>query len=95
MLNAGQIGYVELDGDPLNNMKGRVDGTINDIVIHDMEVFEKLVRFMHDNDMGYFALSHAVDRCPMCGFTGVIKDECPQCHYRDKEKKDIGVINRL
>lgn len=79
LCNAGSISYVELAGDPLNNM----------------EVFEKLVRFMHDNDMGYFALSHAVDRCPMCGFTGVIKDECPKCHYRDKERKDIGVMNRL
>lgn len=67
-----------MDGDPLNNL----------------EVFEKLVRYMYDHDMGYFAISHAVDRCPKCGYTGVIKDECPKCHYKETENVDIGLVKR-
>lgn len=72
------ISYIEMDGDPLNNL----------------EVFEKLVRYMYDHDMGYFAISHAVDRCPKCGYTGVIKDECPKCHYKETENVDIGLVKR-
>ena len=63
-----------MDGDPLNNL----------------EVFEKLVRSMYEHDMGYFAISHAVDRCPICGYTGVIKDECPACHYKEIDNYDMG-----
>lgn len=78
MLNAGQIGYVELGGDPTENL----------------DTFEKLIRYMYENDMGYFALTHNVDRCPVCGYTGVIKDECPKCHYKEQEHCDLGIINR-
>ena len=44
--NAGHITYVELDGDPTKNL----------------EVFEKIVRCMHDNGVGYGAINHPVDR---------------------------------
>ena len=67
LCNAGHITYVEMDGDPLNNL----------------EAFEKIVRYMHDKGIGYGAINHPVDRDPICGFTGVIKDECPHCHRKE------------
>lgn len=79
LCNAGAISYVIMDGDPLNNL----------------EVFEKILRFMYENNMGYFSISHAVDRCPVCGYTGVIKDECPLCHYKETKHVDIGVQKRI
>lgn len=78
LFNAGQIAYVIMDGEPLNNL----------------EVFEKIIRYMYKNDMGYFSISHNVDRCPKCGYTGIIKDECPVCHYKEQEHCDIGVVTR-
>ena len=65
--NAGHIGYVEMDGDPLKNLKA----------------FEKVVRAMHDAGMGYFSINHPVDRDPVCGYTGIIDNECPHCHRHE------------
>lgn len=63
LCNAGAISYIELDGDPTKNVTA----------------FEKLVRAMHDADMGYFSINHPVDRDPVCGYTGVINNICPKC----------------
>ena len=73
LCNAGHIAYIEMDGDPTKNIK----------------VFEKLVRAMHDNDMGYFAINHPVDRDPVCGYTGIINNECPHCHRREESTKEF------
>ncbi|MCI6284817.1 anaerobic ribonucleoside triphosphate reductase, partial [Selenomonas sp.] len=59
--NAGHIAYIEMDGDPTKNVKA----------------FEAVVRAMHDADMGYFSINHPVDRDPVCGYTGIIENECP------------------
>ena len=67
LANAGHIGYIEVDGDPLKNL----------------EAFEALIRLMHDNNMTYFSLNHKVDVCPACGFVGIIDDECPKCGHRE------------
>ena len=64
LCNAGHIAYVEMDGDPTKNLKA----------------FEKIVRAMHDANMGYFSINHPVDRDPICGYTGIIAEECPHCH---------------
>ena len=40
---------------------------------------------MHDNNIGYGAINHPVDRDPVCGYTGVINDECPCCHRKESE----------
>ena len=66
--NAGHIAYIEMDGDPSKNVKA----------------FEKVVRAMHDADMGYFSINHPVDRDPVCGYTGLIENECPHCHRKEK-----------
>ena len=67
LTNAGHITYVEMDGDPLNNI----------------EAFEKIIRYMHDCGIGYGSINHPVDRDPVCGYNGIIGDECPQCHRRE------------
>ena len=67
--NAGHISYIELDGDVSTNI----------------DAFEKIVRLMKENDFGYGAINHPVDRDPVCGYVGVIKDVCPGCGRRAYE----------
>ena len=69
LCNAGHITYVELDGDTARNL----------------EAMETLVRYMHDKNLGYFAISHPVDRDPVCGYVGVINGVCPRCGRREGE----------
>ncbi|MCD7810510.1 MAG: anaerobic ribonucleoside triphosphate reductase [Ruminococcus sp.] len=63
LTNAGHISYIELDGDPLENLLA----------------FEKVVRCMKESGIGYGAINHPVDRDPVCGYTGIIGDSCPCC----------------
>ncbi len=63
LTNAGHISYVELDGD----------------TAHNLEAFEEVVRCMHDAGIGYGSINHPVDRDPVCGYVGIIGDECPRC----------------
>ena len=69
LTNGGHISYVELDGDPLKNL----------------DAFEKVVRYMKEQGIGYGAINHPIDRDPCCGFTGIIDDECPNCRRREGE----------
>ncbi len=63
LTNGGHISYVELDGDVSQNL----------------EAFEKVVRCMKESGIGYGSINHPIDRDPVCGFTGIINDECPKC----------------
>ncbi|MCD7726911.1 MAG: anaerobic ribonucleoside triphosphate reductase [Ruminococcus sp.] len=67
LTNAGHISYVELDGDPLNNLPA----------------FEKVVRCMKEMGVGYGSINHPVDRDPVCGYTGIIGDTCPLCGRKE------------
>ena len=78
LTNAGHISYIELDGDPTQNL----------------EAFEAVVRCMKENGIGYGAINHPVDRDPVCGYTGIIKDECPHCGRKEYEQ-DIKCSERL
>ncbi len=73
LTNAGHISYVELDGDPINNL----------------EAFEAVVRHMKESGIGYGSINHPVDRDPVCGYTGIIGDHCPQCG-REEGSNQIG-----
>lgn len=73
LANGGHITYVEMDGDPLNNLPA----------------FEKIIRCMHDAGIGYGSVNHPVDRDPACGYTGIIKDACPKCGRLDGMQKRI------
>ncbi len=69
--NAGHISYIELDGDTTENV----------------DAFEKVVRMMKEQGIGYGAINHPVDRDPVCGFTGVIGDVCPGCGRKEDNIK--------
>lgn len=71
MTNAGHITYVEVDGDPLNNL----------------DAFEKIIRAMKESGIGYGSINHPVDRDPACGYTGIIGDTCPSCGREEGDRK--------
>ena len=77
--NAGHISYIELDGDTVNNV----------------DAFESVIRMMHDSDIGYGAINHPVDRDPVCGYVGVIKDVCPRCGRREGEGVEMEKITNF
>lgn len=62
--DAGHISYIELEGDLITNQKA----------------FMNVVRMMKEAGMGYGAINHPLDRDPVCGFSGIIKDVCPGCN---------------
>ncbi len=64
MTNAGHISYVELDGDACKNI----------------DAFETIIRCMKESGIGYGSVNHPVDRDPVCGYNGIIDNECPKCH---------------
>ena len=71
MTNAGHISYVELDGDPRENL----------------DAFEKIVRYMKEAGIGYGSINHPVDRDPVCGYNGIIGDTCPKCGRKEGDVK--------
>lgn len=79
LTNAGHISYIEMDGDPLDNL----------------EAFEKIVRFMQKSGIGYGSINHPVDRDPICGFTGIIHDQCPGCGRTDEDQVPFERIRRI
>lgn len=72
LTNAGHISYVELDGDPCKNL----------------EAFEQVVRCMKESGIGYGSINHPVDRDPICGYTGIIDNECPLCHRKEEDSDE-------
>ncbi len=67
---AGHISYIELDGDPSQNI----------------DAFEAVIRKMHDSGIGYGSVNHPVDRDPVCGFSGIIAgDRCPSCGRKEDD----------
>lgn len=70
LTNAGHITYIELDGNPSDNL----------------EAFETIIRAMKEQGIGYGSINHPVDRDPLCGFSGVIEgDICPSCGRDEKD----------
>ena len=69
LTNAGHITYIELDGDPSTNL----------------DAFEKVIRYMKSQGIGYGSINHPVDRDPICGFNGIIGDTCPKCGRKETE----------
>lgn len=79
LTNAGHISYIELDGDPTQNL----------------DAFEKIVRYMAEVGIGYGSINHPVDRDPVCGFVGVIGDCCPRCGRSEGHAISIEKIEEL
>ena len=79
LTNGGHISYVELDGDPTQNL----------------EAFEAVVRYMKECGIGYGSINHPVDRDPICGYTGIINDVCPRCGRREGEAVSVEKLRQL
>lgn len=79
LTNAGHISYIELDGDVTENV----------------EAFESVVRLMKEAGIGYGAINHPVDRDPVCGYVGVIKDVCPGCGRREGDPIPAELLKNL
>ncbi|QUH26880.1 anaerobic ribonucleoside triphosphate reductase [Serpentinicella alkaliphila] len=71
LTNAGHITYVEFDGDASRNI----------------EAFEKVIRVMKEEGVGYGSINHPVDRDPVCGYSGIISDKCPNCGREEGDVK--------
>ena len=70
LCNAGHITYIELDGDPTQNI----------------EAFEAVIRKMKESGIGYGSVNHPVDRDPVCGYSGIIAgNRCPACGRIESE----------
>ena len=78
LTNAGHISYVEMDGDVSQNL----------------EAFEKIVRCMKEQGIGYGSINHPVDRDPICGYNGIIGDTCPHCG-RSEDHVEFERIRRI
>ena len=79
LTNGGHITYIELDGDPCENL----------------DAFEQVIRCMKESGIGYGSVNHPVDRDPVCGFTGIIGEECPQCHRKETPDAPFERIRRI
>ncbi len=79
LTNAGHITYVEMDGDPMNNL----------------DAFEQVVRHMQASGVGYGSINHPVDRDPVCGFSGIIADQCPGCGRHEDDGVPFERIRRI
>jgi len=74
--SGGQISYIELKSAPDKNP----------------QALYKLLKAMEANDMGYCAVNFPIDRCPSCGHTGLIDEDCPVCGC---ESRKISRIRRI
>ncbi|RAP18927.1 Ribonucleotide reductase [Brevibacillus laterosporus] len=63
LCNAGAITYIELDGNARQNTVA----------------FQQIVQHALKSNVGYFSINHPLDRCPHCGFEGIIGMSCPSC----------------
>ncbi len=79
LTNAGHISYIEVDGDISENI----------------DAFESIIRMMKEADMGYGAINHPVDRDPVCGYVGVIRDVCPGCGRREGDPIPAELLKNL
>ena len=79
LTNGGHITYVELDGDPCQNL----------------DAFERVVRCMKEAGIGYGSINHPVDRDPVCGYTGIINGTCPHCGRSEGEAVSADVLRKL
>ena len=79
LCNAGHITYVELDGNARQNV----------------EAIKHLVKAMQKANIGYGSINHPVDRCPLCGFSGIIGTQCPGCQAQEQDGVQFERIRRI
>ena len=70
---------MELDGDVCKNI----------------DAFESVIRCMKESGIGYGSVNHPVDRDPVCGFSGIIGDQCPGCGRTEADGVPFERIRRI
>jgi ribonucleoside-triphosphate reductase len=78
LCNGGHISYVELNGNARNNT----------------DAIHSIVDYAMDKNMGYFSMNLSLDRCPRCGYEGIIGNECPKCFAKDETEVHIRRLRR-
>lgn len=73
------ISYVECDGNLEKNI----------------EALKQIVLYACNCDIGYFSINHPVDRCPVCGYVGIINDVCPKCGRHEGEEVSVEKLRQL
>lgn len=68
LCNAGAISYIELDGNARNNQLA----------------FLRIVQYALASGISYFSVNHPIDRCPVCGYEGIIGSVCPNCNASEE-----------
>lgn len=79
LCSAGDICYVECNGDLTKNP----------------QAFENIILYMKDKGICYGSINHPVDRCPVCGYVGIINDICPKCGRKDGEEVTIEHLREI
>lgn len=79
LCNAGAISYIEVDGNICKNTNA----------------IESLILAMKNLNMSYVSINHPIDRCPVCGYQGVIDDVCPKCGRHDCEAVSVDKLKAL
>lgn len=79
LCSAGDICYVECEGDISKNPKA----------------FESIILYMKDKGICYGSINHPVDRCPVCGYVGIINDTCPKCGRHEYEAVSVEKLKSL
>lgn len=68
LCNGGHISYIELPSS----------------IEHNLDAFEKILKWMAKCDIGYAGVNFPIDECRTCGYSGIINDEnCPECGSDD------------
>ena len=79
LCSAGAIAYVECNGDISKNI----------------EAFKNIILYMDKCGITYGSINHPVDRCPVCGYVGIINDTCPKCGRHECEPVSIEKLKSL
>lgn len=81
LCNAGHISYVELPAPPVDNL----------------EAMETIIRHMANCDIGYAGINFPIDECKVCGYSGIIPHQCPQCgsEYIRRIRRITGYLSSL
>lgn len=68
LCNGGHISYVELPSS----------------LEHNVDAFEKILKWMAKCDIGYAGINFPIDECKICGHNGIISENnCPECGSYD------------